>query len=140
MSSISDRCMSGCRNKAFLIQSPGLIPLLLDALFLDPDHVRKDADEDQMKRPLQADAAESYLQISLFESGRELLSQDHAAMEALHALANGQAFSEEAAVSARGALMVIEGRHPEPPTPGDDNGARHVMVSYQWCANLYTYL
>jgi len=39
-------------NKALLVQSKGLIPLLLDAVFLDEEHARKGA-PDSMKAPIQ---------------------------------------------------------------------------------------
>jgi hypothetical protein len=39
-----------------------LVPLLVEALFLDPEHMRAGAD-DSMKAPIQADVAECFLQV-----------------------------------------------------------------------------
>ena len=64
-----------------------------------------------------------------------MLSGEAAALEALHALVDGQALSEQARVSAHGALIAIEGR-PHEPEPeregGEERSSGHVMVSYQW--------
>jgi hypothetical protein len=123
-------------NKTLLLQSDTLFPLLLDGLFLDADHLRKDADASE-KAPIQADAADAFLQLAVFEPGRERLRSEPAVMDALRALANGgKALTEEVALSARGALLAIEGssREPEPAGEGGGDGstAQHVMMSYQW--------
>ena len=112
-----------------------VIPLLIDALILDPDHCRKDTDE-SVKAAIQADAADCLLQLAVFEPhGRQLLESNHAVIEALHALADGKAFTEAAQISANGALMALEGRvrEPEPAREGDEAEADlHLMMSYQW--------
>ena len=65
-----------------------------------------------------------------------MLSGEAAALEALHALVDGQAMSEQARVSAHGALIAIEGRPHEPESEheggGEESSSGHVMVSYQW--------
>eukprot|EP01046_Picozoa_sp_COSAG06_P018345 COSAG06_NODE_1275_length_10046_cov_4.285915_2_plen_79_part_00 len=67
-------CISD-ENKKVLVECAALmIPLLVSACFLDPDHVRKDADDSE-KAPVQADAAECFLQLAAFEPGRKLLTE-----------------------------------------------------------------
>ena len=71
-----------------------------------------------------------------------MLSAEAAALEALHALVDGNgngsqaALSEEARVSAQGALIAIEGRTQEPEPAvcagegnGEERSSGHVMVS-----------
>ena len=120
-------------NKALLVQSAELLPsLLLDAMFLRDDHVRKDADVSE-KAPVQTDAADACLQLALSPSGRELLSSDPALMDALRSLAD-KAYTEEAKLAAQNALVAIEGvmREPEPEMEGADESDKHIFVSYQW--------
>ena len=85
------------------------------------------------KAAIQRDAAECFLQLALFEPGRLMLSDEAAALAALHALADGRALSAEAVVSAHGALLEIEGRTHEPEVEREGGAAAsgHVMVSYQ---------
>ena len=122
-------------NKAMLVQSgsSGLIALLLDALFLEADHVRKDA---SMKAPIQTNAADCFLQIAVFEPGRELLLNNPAVMGALHALADGSAMTEEGQLSAARALVAIEGvirgLAPDIHIEGGEDSVKHIMISYQW--------
>ena len=109
-----------------LVQCDVLIPTLLDALFLDPEHPRKDMDE-RLRVGIQRDGAECFLQLALFEPGKELLEQHAEALDALRALADGSALTDEARLSASSALAAVEGPAPGPnPTPGDE---KHVMVS-----------
>jgi hypothetical protein len=116
----------------------------VEALFLDPDHVRIDT-EDSMapkgsitaaKGPIQAEAADCFLQIAVFEPGRALLQQDPTAMRALRALADPStdaALTAEARMSAVGALVAIEGLSREPEPKGEEKKPEgHVFVSYQW--------
>ena len=113
-------------NKAMLVQCEVLVPLLLDALFLDPENPRKDMDE-KLRAGIQCDGAECFLQLALFEPGKELLVQHAEALDALRALADGSALTDEARLSASSALAAVEGPAPGPnPTPGDE---KHVMVS-----------
>ena len=113
-------------NKAMLVQCNALVPLLLDALFLDPEHPRKDMDE-KLRAGIQCDGAECFLQLALFDPGRELLEQHAEALDALRTLVGGAALTEEARLSASSALAAIDGPAPGPgPDPGDD---KHVMVS-----------
>ena len=109
-----------------LVQCGVLIPTLLDALFLDPEHPRKDMDE-KLRAGIQRDGAECFLQLALFEPGKELLVQHTETMDALRSLVGGAALTEEARLSASSALAAVEGPAPGPgPDPGDE---KHVMVS-----------
>ena len=116
-------------NKAMLVQCPALIPAVLDALFLDPEHVRKDMDETVRAR-IQRDGAECFLQLALFEPGRELLEQHPEALDALRALVDGAALTEEARLSASSALAAVEGVAPGSAPAGDD---KHIMMSCVSC-------
>ena len=62
-----------------------------------------------------------------------MLAAEGAAMEALHALAEGRALTPEAKLSAAGAIMAIEGRshEPQPESMAAEHGVegRHLMVS-----------
>jgi hypothetical protein len=120
-------------NKALLVrQGAKLVPLLLDALFLDPAHVRQGAAAGT-KAPIQADAADCCLQIAVFEPGRALLAQHAGAMAALRALAGGEGcLTERAKMSAAAALVAIEGRTSERRPHDEGPRAGHVMISYQW--------
>jgi hypothetical protein len=126
-------CWAADTNKALLVQSARLIPLLLDGCFWGEDHPRKDAD-DHEKAPVQNDAIECLLQIAVFKPGRELLQSDPTVMDALAAMAAGKAITEEGKLSAHNALVAIEGvmREPEPDTEGALISDKHIMVSYQW--------
>ena len=111
-----------------LVRCDALIPALLHALFLDPESPRKDMDE-VSRAGIQCDGAECFLQLALFEPGKELLEQHPEALDALRSLAES-ALTQDARLSASSALAAVEGPLPGPgPTPGDE---RHVMVSYQW--------
>jgi hypothetical protein len=119
-------------NKRTLVKSARLIPLLLEALFLEPEHARKGA-ADSMKAPIQADAAGCLLQVAVFEAGRAMLQRDPAAVRALRVLADGGALTEEAKLSAEGALVAIEG------VKGGGGGGvaagKHIMVSCECAAS-----
>jgi hypothetical protein len=64
-------------NKALLVRSSNLLPLLIEALFLDPAHERKDVNDrtapaDSLraaKAPIQTDAIDCLLQLALFAPG-----------------------------------------------------------------------
>ena len=113
-------------NKATLVQCDVLIPTLLDALFLDPENPRKDMDE-RLRAGIQCDGAECFLQLALFDPGRELLVEHTEALDALRSLVDGAALTEEARLSASSALAAIDGPAPGPgPDPGDE---KHVMMS-----------
>ena len=117
-----------------LVRCGALIPTLLDALFLDPEHPRKDMDE-ALRAGVQCDGAECFLQLALFEPGKQLLEQHPEALDALRVLVDGAALTEEARLSASAALAAVEGPLPGPaPTPGDE---KHVMMS---CALLSIHL
>ena len=112
-----------------LVQCDALIPTLLDALFLDPEHPRKDMDE-ALRAAIQCDGAECFLQLALFEPGRELLEQHSEALDALRALVDGAALTEEARLSASSALAAVEGVAPGSAPAGDD---KHIMMSCVSC-------
>ena len=77
-------------NKALLVQCDVLIPTLFDALFLDPEHPRKDLDE-ALRAGIQCDGAECFLQLALVEQGKELLERHPESLDALRALADREA-------------------------------------------------
>ena len=108
-----------------LVRCDALIPTLLDALFLAPEHPRKDMDE-TLRAGVQCDGAECFLQLALFEPGKELLEQNPEALDALRLLTDG-GLTKEAREHASGALVAVEGLAPPPaPTPGDQ---KHIMMS-----------
>ena len=115
------------------MKSPELVTLLLYGTYLDPDHYYKDS-PDSEKAPVQTDVCDCFLQLALFEPGRELLQSDPAAMDALRSLAGGKALTEEGKLFAHGALVAIEGviREPEPEMEGAEEPDPHIMASYQW--------
>jgi hypothetical protein len=94
---------------------------------LHPEHPRKDTDE-AIKTFVQRDFAECIQQISLFAPGCDALKAVPGVVEALDALIE-QAWSEEAKDCARGALMQLTGRHPDPVGGGRDPDAGHIMIS-----------
>jgi hypothetical protein len=119
-------------NKAMLIQSPHLIPLLMSALLLDPEHMRQSQEPD-VKEAIQCGACDCFLQIALYEPGRALLENDEAVLEALRALAD-QAWSEDAKLSATRALMAL-GKDTHVLRESDLQAADsppHIMASYNW--------
>ena len=74
---------------------------------------------------IQCDGAECFLQLALFEPGKELLEQHPEALDALRALADGGgALASEASLAAGTALAALEG-----PAPGPVGDQKHVMVS-----------
>ena len=102
---------------------------------LNPGHVRAERDSEEVKAAIQADAAHCFMQIALYGPGRELLAGADAVLSALRALAAGEARSENAQLSAEGALVAIEGK--KAATSGTGGGSLvatkdHVMASYQW--------
>ena len=119
-------------NLALLIENKvgGLVNLLLEALFLDPDSLRPDVSGSN-KAAIQESVAESILQISLFPPGRELLKTDRGILEAVRALTSGKAWSQPAKISANGALLALEGKHREvePEGEGENESPMHVMMS-----------
>ena len=146
-------------NKPFLVKcAAGLLKLLVEALFLDPLHVRAET-ACETKAAVQADAVTCCLQLACFEPGRALLERDMATQAALRALADdtsAAALTEQARVSANGVLMAIEKgggggaasstNMGPPPKRSACAGARasvdgnpaavgqhgHIFMSYQW--------
>ena len=117
-------CTNADANKQMLVRCDVLIPTLLDAVFLDPEHPRKDMDE-ALRAGIQCDGAECFLQLALFEPGKELLERHPEALDALRALADGSALTEEARLAASGALVAVE-RQEQARTVG---GEKHIVVS-----------
>ena len=107
-----------------LVQCDALIPTLLDALFLDPEHPRKDMDE-TLQAGIQRDGAECFLQLALFELGKDLLEQHPTALDALQALVDGSALTESARLAASGALLAMQGQEQAPASSGE----KHIVVS-----------
>ena len=107
-----------------LVRCGALIPTLLDALFLDPEHPRKDMDQ-TLRAGIQCDGAECFLQLALFVPGKQLLEQHPEALDALRVLVDGAALTEEARLAASGALVAVEGPA-QAPAPG---GEKHIVVS-----------
>jgi hypothetical protein len=118
-------------NKTKLVRSPGLLTLLLHALFGDTDesHPRKD-----MPAPncagIQLDGCECVAQIALFDRGRELLQQDSSLAKALQVVQE-HGLSPEAKGSAGRALVALHGMEDLVASHGHI-GSKHVMLSYQW--------
>ena len=136
-------CISDA-NKTLLVKSSALlVPLLLSTLFLEADHILSDLDRD-IKAAIQTDAANCFLQIAVFGPGREMLAAEGAAMEALHALADGHALTPEAKLSAAGAIMAIEGRshEPQPESMAVEHGVegKHLMVSCECRRQLLAWI
>ena len=125
-------CISDA-NKTLLLQSPEPIKLITEALLLDPQHIRNHGALDQsedVKGAIQRDAAECFMQLALYEPGREMLQKDAAVIDSLRTLKD-KALTEEASRFAEGALMALL---PEEAAASRavDTDALHVMMSYQW--------
>ena len=99
----------------------------MEALLLEPLHMRQDQDE-STKFILQKDAAECFLQIAVFDPGRALLSNNAEVVDALHMLVD-KAWTEEAKLCAHNALLAL-GKVERMHEPEPDVG--WVMMSYQW--------
>ena len=132
----------------FLLErDPGLYEELTGLFQGEDDEEKKAAERDQfatmvkdqlarmpqlVKAGIQADAAECFLQLALYEPGKKLLEGNPAVLDALRAMCK-TAFTEEAQLSAEGALLALEGRQrePEPELAGgaDADISLHVMIS-----------
>ena len=122
-------CTNADANKQMLVRCDVLIPTLLDALFLDREHPRKDMEE-KLRAGIQRDGAECLLQLALVEPGKELLERHPEALDALRVLVDGAALTEEARLSASSALAAVEGVAPGSAPAGDD---KHIMMSCVSC-------
>ena len=91
-----------------LVQSTALVPTLISALFLDHEHPRKDMDK-TLRAGIQCDGAQCFLQLALFDLGKQLLVQHPESLDALRALTHGAALTEEAGLAASAALAAVEG-------------------------------
>ena len=94
-------------NKQLLLRADGFISLLIDSLFLDPDHPRsQEPDFECVKGQVQLDFAEALHQVAVFEPGREALLQEPAVVPALEVVAQS-GFTEEAKMSAQRTLAAL---------------------------------
>ena len=112
-----------------LVQCDALIPTLLDALFLGPEHPRKDMKE-ALRAGIQRDGAECLLQLALVEAGKELLERHPEALRALRALVDGGALTDEARLAAAGALAAMD----RPGQARTASGEKHIVMS---CKSLH---
>ena len=124
-------CVSDVNKELLIENKDAVIPLLLEALFLEPERSKN-------KAAIQQSVAESLLQIALFPPGCEVLKANPAVVEALDLLA-ATAWTEEAKRCAHAALMQLcpeRIKHSEQSSDGNgtqaDGGGGHVMISYQW--------
>ena len=113
--------------KPMLLESSECIPHLLDGLLLDPEHPRKDTDE-QIKSAVQRDFAECIQQLSLFGPGGEALKKNPDVVSALDMLVD-KAWSEQAKICARGALKQLCPERPVGLRVEVDHDALHIMMS-----------
>ena len=119
--------------KPMLLGSSECIPHLLDGLLLDPEHPRKDTDE-QIKSAVQRDFAECIQQLSVFGPGGEALKKNPDVVSALDMLVD-KAWSEEAKVCARGALKQLCPERPIGLRVEVDLDALHIMMSCKQSAS-----
>lgn len=85
--------------------------------------------DEALRAGIQCDGAQCFLQLALFDPGKELLEQHPEALGALRSLVDGAALTEEAGLAASSALAAVEGPVPGPmPSRGDE---KHVMMSYK---------
>ena len=92
---------------------------------------QRDAVPPHVKAGIQADAAECFLQLALFDAGKERFDTDTAVLTALRTLSE-TAETEAAKKSAHGALMALEPRQRTLETDADaeaPSSLQHIMVS-----------
>ena len=124
-------------HKPLILANPDAIPLLISALFLDPDHPRglrakEILHEQALPTPLEVQAVyqrnwtEVLEQLALFGPGKEALLGNDSVVPALEAVVE-LGMTEEAKEHARGALLALRGvAEHEAVVPN------HVMLSYCW--------
>jgi hypothetical protein len=94
-------------NKQLLLHADGFIPLLIDSLFLDPAHPRRqEPDFERVKGAIQLDFAEALHQVAVFGPGRAALLQEPAVVPTLEEVARS-GFTEEAKMSAQRTLATL---------------------------------
>ena len=118
-------CISD-ENKPLLLTSPDLIPYLVDALLLDPDHPRAGM-KHELKAWCQEHHAECLAQLAVFQPAHEALRQDPSVVPALEAVAEA-GLSAEARRFAQAALLALSDKEMH----ADAEGEKHIMLSYQW--------
>ena len=144
---ILNLCISD-KHKEILISNENFISVLVDCLFVDPEHPLKEdpkTDFEHIKGPVQRDFAEAVQQLAVWKPGCEALLRhdtvrDGAAPSVVEALrevaSNG--WTEEARTCAAGALMALDPTHLEGHRESTEKAKGHdqlhVMVSYQWDA------
>ena len=91
---------------------------------------KRDAVPPHVKAGIQADAAECFLQLALFDAGKERFDTDTAVLTALRTLSE-TAETEAAKKSAHGALMALEPRQRtlEADADAEAPSLQHIMVS-----------
>jgi hypothetical protein len=110
-------------NKPLLLANKNVIPYLVDALLLDPEHPRA-AMQDNLKVWCQQHHCDAIAQLAVFEPAREALLQDGSVVPALEAVAKG-GLSEEARELAAAALAALSDRKLQMVM----DGQKHVMLS-----------
>jgi hypothetical protein len=130
--SIVHLCISD-ENKNMLLRSNGLMALLMEALLIDQSHGRQNQ-HDATKGSIQRDALECFMQLALFDPGRDMLQKDVTLLDALRMLAD-KALTDQARHYAQGALMAL--LPPEAIIHSEiDPDTLHVFVSYQWAVQV----
>ena len=121
-------CISD-ENKPLLLNHPGFVPYLLDALLIDPSHPRAEMKE-ELRSWCQAHHCECLAQLAVFEPACEALRQDPSVIQALEAVAE-IGLSAEARDCAQRALLALSDKELQTLADGEQ---KHIMLSYQWAA------
>ena len=120
-------------NKPLLLANKDFIPYCVDALLLDPEHLRAGMKE-ELKAWCQTHHAEALAQLALFEPAREALLQDGSVVPALEAVA-AAGLTEQARELAAAALMALSDR--KAGTTTETEGPKHVMLSCEYTVCLH---
>eukprot|EP01046_Picozoa_sp_COSAG06_P011414 COSAG06_NODE_651_length_13384_cov_2.712382_4_plen_430_part_00 len=114
-------------NKPLLMANHHVLPYLVDALLLDPDHPRAGMKEEQ-KIWCQEHHCEALLQLAVHKDSRAALLRDQSVVPALEAVAQ-TGMSQVAREQAAAALVALSDKVLVMLTEGSQ---KHVMLSYQW--------
>eukprot|EP01043_Picozoa_sp_COSAG02_P027933 COSAG02_NODE_1670_length_11394_cov_4.791855_4_plen_287_part_00 len=123
---IADLCVSD-KNKPLLLQNAKLLPYLVDALLLDPEHPRAGLQPD-LKAWCQLHHCEALAQLAVFSEGREALLADPTVYPALEAVAE-DGLCDEAKHHASAALFALG----DTKITQSVEGQKHVMLSCASC-------
>jgi hypothetical protein len=115
-------------NKPLLLNTPGFIPYLVDALLIDPGHPRAEMKE-ELRSWCQEHHCECLAQLAVFGPAREALRQDPSVVPALEAVAEA-GLSAQARDFAQAALLALSDKELQPLAGGEQQ--MHIMLSYQW--------